>query len=162
MLFNQLTFFKTHENIKFCPKLIRLYLFLEPWWKSMAQYGQEKLRQPTLHWECDSDRVNLHRTFSLPRIDEKNKNPRPYQGSCEKESKRDVCRIGKQLFFFPTDYGCPMKPFFSSKSQTFGLGQTIWADKFWGIFGRFISIHFGIVSPLSMFFINEPLFLQKN
>ena len=66
----------------------------------MAQYGQEKLRQPTLHWECDSDRVNLHRTFSLPRIDEKNKNPRPYQGSCEKESKRDVCRIGKQLIFF--------------------------------------------------------------
>ena len=28
------------------------------------------------------------------------------------------------------------------KSQTFGLAQTIWADKFWdiwGIFGRFIS-----------------------
>ena len=32
------------------------------------------------------------------------------------------------------------KRFFSSKSQAFGLGQTIWADKFWvicGIFGRF-------------------------
>ena len=65
----------------------------------MAQYGQEKLRQPTLHWECDSDRVNLHRTFSLPR-DEKKENPSPYQGSCEKESKRDVCRIGKQLIYF--------------------------------------------------------------
>ena len=54
---------------------------------------------------------------------------------------------------------------FSSKSQTFGLGQTIWADKFWGIwgiFGRFISTHFGTVSPLSMFSINQPLFLQKN
>ena len=39
-----------------------------------------------------------------------------------------------------------------------------WADKFWGIvgtFGRFISTHFGTVSPLSMFFINQPLFLQK-
>ena len=39
-----------------------------------------------------------------------------------------------------------MKPFFSSKSQTFGLGQVIWAGKFWGISGvfvRFISSHFG-------------------
>jgi hypothetical protein len=39
-----------------------------------------------------------------------------------------------------------MKFFFSSKSKTFGLGQTIWADKFWGIlgnFGQFIIIHFG-------------------
>ena len=50
------------------------------------------------------------------------------------------------------------------KSQTFGLGQTNWADNFWGIsgiFGRTIRTHFGIVSPLSMFSINEPLFLQK-
>ena len=38
---------------------------------------------------------------------------------------------------------------FSSKSQTFGLGQ-------------FISTHFGTVSPLSMFSYNQPLFLQKN
>ena len=30
----------------------------------------------------------------------------------------------------------PPKVFFSSKSKTFGLGQTIWADKFWGIFGQ--------------------------
>jgi hypothetical protein len=53
---------------------------------------------------------------------------------------------------------------FSSKSQTFGLGQIIWADKFWGIlgiFGQFISTHFGTVGPLSMFSINQPLFLQK-
>jgi hypothetical protein len=56
-----------------------------------------------------------------------------------------------------------MKPF-SSKSQTLGLGQTIWADKFWGIwgiFGRFIRTHFGTVSPLSIFSINQPLFLKK-
>ena len=49
---------------------------------------------------------------------------------------------------------------FSSKSQTLGLGQTNWADKFlglWGIFGQFISIHFGAMSPLSMFSINQPL-----
>ena len=53
---------------------------------------------------------------------------------------------------------------FSSKSQTFGLGQTIWADKFWGIQGcfcQFISTHFGTVSPLSMLSINQSLFLQK-
>ena len=53
---------------------------------------------------------------------------------------------------------------FSLKSRTFGLGQTNWADKFWGIwgiFGQTISTHFGTVSPLSMFFIIQPLFLQK-
>ena len=36
-----------------------------------------------------------------------------------------------------------------------------WADKFWGIFEQFISTQFGTVSPLSMFSINQPLFLQK-
>ena len=62
-----------------------------------------------------------------------------------------------------TDYGRPMK-LFPLKSQIFGLGQIIWADKFWGIWGilgQFISTHFGTVSPLSMFSINQPLFLQK-
>ena len=60
-----------------------------------------------------------------------------------------------------TDYGRPMKSFFI---ETFGLEQTIWADKFWGIwglFGRFISTHFGTLRPLSMLFNNQPLFLQK-
>ena len=45
---------------------------------------------------------------------------------------------------------------FSLKSRAFGLGQTNWADKFWGIWGIFswtISTHFGTVSPLSMFFV---------
>ena len=63
-----------------------------------------------------------------------------------------------------TDYGRPMKLFFSLKSRTFGQGQTNWDNKFWGvwgIFGPFISTHFGTVSPLSMFSINQPLFLQK-
>ena len=40
------------------------------------------------------------------------------------------------------------------KSRTFGLRQIIWADKLWSIWGIF-SIHFGIVSPLSMFCINQ-------
>ena len=42
--------------------------------------------------------------------------------------------------------------------------QTIWAYKFWGIwgiFGQFTSTHFDTVSPLSMFSINQALFLQK-
>ena len=69
-----------------------------------------------------------------------------------------------QIHLFPvTDYGCPIMPFFI-KSQTFGLGQTIWADNLWGIwgiFGQFIITHFGTVSPLSMFSNNQPLFLQK-
>ena len=56
-----------------------------------------------------------------------------------------------------TDYGRPMKPFFI-KIETFGLGPI---SGIWGIFGLFISTHFGAVSPLSMVSINEPLFLQK-
>ena len=58
----------------------------------------------------------------------------------------------------------PRESFFQ-KSQTFGLGQTFWAEMFWGIcgiFGRTISTHFGTVSSLSMFSIIQPLFLQKN
>ena len=44
---------------------------------------------------------------------------------------------------------------FPLKFRTFGLGQTNWADKFWGIWGIFsqtISTHFSTVSPLIMFF----------
>ena len=50
------------------------------------------------------------------------------------------------------------------KSQTFGLGQTNWAYKFWGIwgiFGQTISTHFCTVSPLFMVSIIHPLFLKK-
>jgi hypothetical protein len=56
-----------------------------------------------------------------------------------------------------------MKPF-SSKSQTFGLGQTIWAYKLrgiWGIFDQFISTHFGKVSPFCMFPLNNHYFYKK-
>ena len=57
------------------------------------------------------------------------------------------------------DYGRQVKPFFSEISNFWA-----WADKFWGIWGIFsqtISTHFGTLSPLSMFSINQPLFLQK-
>jgi hypothetical protein len=50
------------------------------------------------------------------------------------------------------------------KSISFGLGQTNWADEFWGIwgiFGQTISTHFGKVSPLPMFFIFQPYFYKK-
>jgi hypothetical protein len=50
------------------------------------------------------------------------------------------------------------------KSQTSGLGQTNWADKFWdiwGIFSQTIRTHISTVSLLSMFFNIQPLFLQK-
>ena len=67
------------------------------------------------------------------------------------------------LFVQITDYGHPMKPFFI-EIQNFWA----WTDKmckFWGIcgiFGQFISTHFGTVSSLSIFSITEPLFLQRN
>ena len=56
------------------------------------------------------------------------------------------------------------REFFFRKSQTFGLGDTNWAEKFGGvcgIFGHFISTHFCTVSPFFMFSINQQLFLQK-
>jgi hypothetical protein len=49
----------------------------------------------------------------------------------------------------------------SLKFQIFGIGQTNWADKFWGIFIQSISIIFGTVSPLSMFSNVQSLYLQK-
>ena len=59
------------------------------------------------------------------------------------------------------DYGRPIKPFFIEM-------QNFWAsaDKFWDIWGIFcqtISTNFAshTVSPLFMFAINKPLFLQK-
>ena len=63
-----------------------------------------------------------------------------------------------------TDHGRSMKPFFI-EIPNFEIGQTNWADKFLGILGIFggtIITHFVRVSPLSMFSIIQPLFLQKN
>jgi hypothetical protein len=64
------------------------------------------------------------------------------------------------MIILSTDYGRPMKPF-SLKSQTFGLGQTNWADKFWGIwgiFGRIISTHFPLINYY--FYKKLSLFIQ--
>ena len=50
------------------------------------------------------------------------------------------------------------------KPKLLFLGRQFWADKFWGIcgiFGQFISTHFGTVSPLDLFSINLLLFLQQ-
>ena len=53
----------------------------------------------------------------------------------------------------------------SSKYKTFGFGKTIWATKFWGIwgiFGLFISPHFGTVNPMHpCFLFDQPIFPQK-
>ena len=66
----------------------------------------------------------------------------------------------KILNIVSTDYGRPMKPFFIEIPNF-----CAWADKLgrgiWGIFGRTISTHLGTVSPMSMFSIIQPLFLQK-
>jgi hypothetical protein len=45
-----------------------------------------------------------------------------------------------------------------------GFGQTIETDKFWGIwgiFGKFMSTHFGTDSPLSMFLLINHYFCKK-
>ena len=65
----------------------------------------------------------------------------------------------EDTIFSLTDYERPLK------SRTFGLGQTNWAYKFWGIWGIFgqtiFSTHFGTMSSLSMLSIIQPLFFFK-
>ena len=61
-----------------------------------------------------------------------------------------------------TDYGRPLKPFFI---KILNLGRQFGQLNF-GAFvvfsANFINTQFGTVIPLSMFSINQPLFLQKN
>ena len=60
-----------------------------------------------------------------------------------------------------TDCGPSDRAFFC-KSQFFRLKQPNWAENLggiWGIFGHFT--HFSLVSPLSMFSINQPLLFYK-
>ena len=57
-----------------------------------------------------------------------------------------------------------MKPFFHRNPKLLGLGRQfvqINLGAFGFIFGQFISTHIATVSPLAMFSINQPLFLQK-
>ena len=65
-----------------------------------------------------------------------------------------------------SDYGLwtSNEVFFHRNLKLAGLCRQFWAYEFWGIWGvsgQFISIHFGTESPLSMFSINQLLFLQK-
>ena len=56
----------------------------------------------------------------------------------------------------------PNEAFFHQNPKNFGLGQTIWADQFWGVWG--IIGWFGILVlwvPSPLFSSNQPLFLQK-
>jgi hypothetical protein len=53
---------------------------------------------------------------------------------------------------------------FYQNPKLLGLGRQFGPKIFggiWCIYGRFISTHFGTVSTLSMFSINQLLFLQK-
>ena len=51
-----------------------------------------------------------------------------------------------------------LSPFFSLKSRFLGLGRKILGHL--GIFGQTVSIHFGTVSPLSMFSIIQSIFIK--
>ena len=61
-----------------------------------------------------------------------------------------------------TDYGLPERAFFQ-KSQTFGLGQTNWANTFWDILGIFGQTTAPILalSPLPMVLSMWLFFQQK-
>ena len=72
---------------------------------------------------------------------------------------QEQCTFQPIFLCHATDYGRPERAF-SWKSQYFGLGQTNWDNNFWYIFGRNISPPFGC--SLSIFSINQPLFLQKH
>ena len=53
----------------------------------------------------------------------------------------------------------PNEAFFYQNPKFLGSGSKFWG--IWGYFDQFINTHFGTVSLLSMFSINQPLFLQK-
>ena len=55
----------------------------------------------------------------------------------------------------------PKEAFFHRNPKLLGVGRQFGQINF-GAFGVFICTHFGILSPLSMFSINQPLFLQKS
>ena len=58
----------------------------------------------------------------------------------------------------------PNEAFFHGNPKLLGSGRQFGQISFlgiWGIFGQYISTHFSTVSPLSIFSINPPLFLQK-
>ena len=77
---------------------------------------------------------------------------------------QNIIKPNSDFCFFWLKLRTPNEAFFPLKFRTFGLEQTNWADKFWGIlgiFGQAISTHFGTVRPLSIFSITLPLFLQK-
>ena len=79
------------------------------------------------------------------------------------QQHKKACGFRKEINQMWHGLRTPNEALFSLKSRIFGLRQTVWADKFqgiWVIFGRFISTHFGTVSPLSMFYTNQQLFLQ--
>ena len=52
-----------------------------------------------------------------------------------------------------------------TQRELYFANPKLWAENLggiWGIFGQFISTYFGTVrSPLSLFSMNQPLFLQK-
>ena len=58
----------------------------------------------------------------------------------------------------------PNEAFIHQNPKLLGLDRQfgqISFGAFVGIFGQFTSTHFGSMSPLSMFSINQPLFLQE-
>ena len=46
---------------------------------------------------------------------------------------------------------------FFRKSQTFGLGQTNWAENFWGIWGIFEELHHPSQLSIRLFFLQKTL-----
>ena len=61
------------------------------------------------------------------------------------------------------DYKHPDRALFSKIPNFWAwadkLGRKFWG--IWSIYGRFISTHFGTVGSMSMFSMNQILFLQK-
>ena len=76
-----------------------------------------------------------------------------------------VWRIGENLYLGWIDSSSshglrtPRERFFSKNPNFLALAEKFWG--IWGIVGRLISTHFGTVSPLFMFSINQALFLQN-
>ena len=125
-------------NVTFIQRLFRLLL----------EWGNEELQSGDLHsWSSLISSFNKTRQNQSVKI--KWQNWKAVLVSIDDDHKHPAhgLRTPRESFF--------------QKSQTFRLGQTNWAESFWGIWGIFgwtINTHFVTVGSLSMFL---PLFLQK-
>ena len=77
----------------------------------------------------DSDKVSTNN-------DQDNEENQEVSIPIDEDTGKNLMIFAAPIVSHTTDYGRTMKPL-TLKSRAFGLEQTYWTDKFWGIWGIF-------------------------